>query len=144
MTDAQKERLKTALFHTETLTERDRELIEVVQLWHDARLVPFLVAQLHRVEADPPEFAEVLIQTIADAMKDETISQFAAAYIDNVTAEDAEDEDSNDKDGDEDADKPEVTANTTDDKKAEAEIAREQHRITLRKFLALVEKKLAR
>jgi len=141
LTAAQKERLKAALFNTDLLAERDRELIEIVQHWHDARLVPFLVAQLRRIEANPTDFAETMMSFIADEIKDEEINQLAESYSNDATDEVSDDEASDEADESE----PEETASVkATDEKAGAAKLRERHRAALHKFLALVEKKLAR
>ncbi|MCI0489702.1 MAG: carboxypeptidase-like regulatory domain-containing protein [Blastocatellia bacterium] len=92
LTPRQKDRLATALFKTETVTERDMKLIDLVKNWNDARFAPFLLSQLRRLEPNPPYFAEEMVTTLADLLDDEEATDFAEEYCDNVTYEDKEDE----------------------------------------------------
>lgn len=90
----QKTRLMTALFQTEGVQEGDLELIELARRWNEPRLVPFLIEQLHRLEANPPRLAERLMDIVATKVNDETIKQLAESYEDDASYPD-EDVDEN-------------------------------------------------
>ena len=84
LTDEQKERLAGVLFDAETLGEGEMELLQVVGAWGDARLVPFIVKQLHKLEADPPYEAERLMYILGDVLKDRKIARLAEKYSENA------------------------------------------------------------
>jgi len=81
----QKTRLMTALFQTERVKQGDLELMELARRWTDPRLVPFLIEQLHRLEANPPRLAERLMDIVATTLKDETIKQLVEDYQDDAS-----------------------------------------------------------
>src|SRR5262249_45938028 len=60
LTETQKERLVTSLLTTQTITEGDLKLIEVIKVWKDPRLVDFLLERLRGMEDNPPEIADQL------------------------------------------------------------------------------------
>lgn len=100
LTTEQKDRLLTALYKTEEIKGLDQELIELAQDWKDARLVPFLLTQLRRMEATPSRLAEDLVTTVADVLDDEAISALAKDYTDKAEYDDL-DEIDNDLSADE-------------------------------------------
>lgn len=130
----QKTRLTTALLQTERVQEGDLELIELARRWNNPRLVPFLIEQLHRVEANPPRLAERLMETVATTVKDETIKQLVEIYHDEASYPD---EDVDDKTGDARAE----SAGVPQDADALAAIA--TRRQMLANFLQAVEVLLA-
>jgi hypothetical protein len=75
----------TALFQTERVQEGDLELMELARRWSDPRLVPFVIEQLHRLEANPPRLAERLMDIAATTVKDETIKQLVEEYQDDAS-----------------------------------------------------------
>lgn len=93
LTAEQKTRLMTALFQTEEVQDRDLQLMELAHRWKDPRLTPFLIKQLHRLEAEPPRLAERLVDIVATALNDETIEQLAEDYESNVSYPDEDSED---------------------------------------------------
>lgn len=136
MTQARKDRVLAVLYGTEELTDDDENLIELAKEWKDARLAPFLVAQLHRMEDAPTEFAETIIEHLVELLDDSEIEEAGDEYSENVSYED-EDEDE-DSDGDEDK-KAEAKAQTP-----EALKMRQERSAELKKFLALVDRKRAK
>jgi hypothetical protein len=128
LTAAQKERLCQTLYNIETITDKDRELIELVKEWGDGRLAPFLLSQLRRMEAAPSRFAEEVIHVIALLLKDEAITAFSERYSEEVSYEDEEAEDAEDA-KDAAASRVEAKRNRSD---------------MLRRFLALVDSKIKR
>lgn len=85
LTAEQKTRLMTALFKTERVQDGDLELIELARRWNEPRLVPFLIEQLHRLEANPPRLAERLMDIVATKVNDEKIKQLAESYQDDAS-----------------------------------------------------------
>jgi hypothetical protein len=93
LTTDQKERLK-ALLATEEITEGDAQLIELVKDRHDPRLLPFLVSQLYRVEANPPETAYRIVRVVAELLNDRRIKALSESYGDAPYDDEQEDQDS--------------------------------------------------
>jgi hypothetical protein len=139
MTQAQKERVLAVLYGTEELTDDEEDLIELAKEWQDARLAPFFIAQLRRMEAAPTQFAETIIEYLVELLDDREIEEAGDEYSENVSYED-EDEDE-DRDEDEDK-KAEVKA--ANSQTPEALKMRQQRSEELKKFLAVVEGKRAK
>ena len=129
LTAHQKERLASALFSTVVLSERDRELIEIEMDFKEARLLTFLISQLHALETDPPELVETLVGDVAELMKDEEVTRLANEYSEKVSYGDAGDT----------APQDSVEGSRSRVSPADATASRSS---MLKKFLALVEKKL--
>lgn len=92
LTPRQKERLTQALFKIETITRDDMQFIGLVRRWDDGRLIPFLLSQLRKMEANPPRVAAELIASIANWLEDEEVMEAHGRYNRNVSYVD-EDED---------------------------------------------------
>ncbi|HLG17508.1 MAG TPA: carboxypeptidase-like regulatory domain-containing protein [Blastocatellia bacterium] len=134
LTAAQKERLMTALFNTETLADRDRELMDLAALWEDPRLVSFLLAQLSSVQNDPPILAERMMAIIAHAYGDEAVSALAEEYANNASyAGEDEDEEGDATMG------GSTVAEESHDRKKEAEAAKAARSEILKRFLQAVQ-----
>jgi hypothetical protein len=140
LTATQKERLNRTLFNIKTITEDDRNLIELVQHWDDGRLVPFLLAQLKQMEESPSRFAEEIVNLISDALGDEDVNIFAVQYGDNISYEDLDAE--VEAAEAEEADTVEE-AEEAEDENSPAE-ARQNRSEMLKKFIALVEDRIAK
>lgn len=145
LTDKQKDRLKSALYKTTEIQERDLELVQIVKTWKDKQLVPYLVWQLRQVEEDPPVVAAKIINIIAEMLNDEEITSLADEYTANATYEDLNEEevDVSEAAGDEsepDEDEDEDVAT----EKIDAATAKQQRSEMVKKFLAAVEKKMLR
>jgi carboxypeptidase family protein len=123
LTAEQKGRLSAALFKTDVVTERDRDLIEIVKMWDGARLLPFLVSQLHSMQPDPQYLAQDLVEIVSDLLDDEEVSALADEYSENASYEDEDSEDE-------------------EESKQEAAAARLNRSAMLGKFLALVERRM--
>ncbi len=134
LSDAQKERLVKAFLRLEKFNEGDLELLEVVSFFKDSRLVPFLMSHLHGVESAPPRYAESLMNTLAEFLNDETITEAVEKYSDEVSYDDLEDEGNSSAEADE-----EITVDEASEKK----VAIEQRSQMLKQFLVLVEQKLS-
>lgn len=126
LTQGQKDRLAAALFNTREITERDLTLIQLVQTWNDARLLPFLVSQLRRMDSKPPYFASELVRITVGLVNDEEVDSLGQLYNDNFSREDEE--------GDGQAGEG--------DRQEAAVSAVENRSAMLRRFLALVESKM--
>jgi len=87
LTEAQKERLVTALLATQTITEGDLRLIEVIKVWKDPRLVDFLLERLHGMEDNPPETANDLVDDLSDLIGAEEVSALADQLRDLPSAD---------------------------------------------------------
>ena len=94
LTDKQKDRLKEALYKTTELKEGDVELLQLVNIWKDKQLVPYLVWQLRYIEADPPVMAAMIINTLAELLKDKDINDLSYEYTENASYEDLTEEES--------------------------------------------------
>lgn len=134
MTAEQKRRLMTALFQTEEVQDRDLQLMELAQHWKEPRLTPFLIEQLHRLEAEPPRLAERLMDIIAAALNDKALVQLAEDYESNVSYPDEDVEEEPGK-------APAQTASVARDQKAAAAIQTRSE--MLAEFLRVVEVALA-
>jgi hypothetical protein len=147
LTTAQKERLTHTLFNIKTITEKDRGLIELVRHWDDGRLVPFLLAQLKQMEANPSRYAEDVLYIISDVLKDDDLREFAEQYGTNASYEDIEAEEeaaaaeAEEAEVGEDAEDVEDAEEAAAIKVDQAE-ARQNRSEMLRKFIALVESKI--
>ncbi|HKP12062.1 MAG TPA: hypothetical protein VJZ91_08135, partial [Blastocatellia bacterium] len=108
LSDEQKGRLRAALFSLDALTEQDMELVALVQHWKDERLVPFLLDQLRRLEANPPRLAERITEALAEATHDGDLELLAEAYRNDASYEDLE------------AEEEKADADAADDESAEA------------------------
>ena len=123
LSDEQKGRLRAALFSLDALTEQDMELVALVQHWKDERLVPFLLNQLRRLEANPPQLAERIMEAIAEATHDGDLELLAEAYRNDASYEDLEAE---------------------EEKAKDAATARQERSQMLHHFIEFAEKKRAR
>ncbi|HXG64347.1 MAG TPA: carboxypeptidase-like regulatory domain-containing protein [Blastocatellia bacterium] len=166
LTGAQKERLAKALLSISTaqLTEGDIQLIRLVSHFDDARLAPFLVSHLRRVESDPPPEAARIVAIFADLLKDEQLSRLADDYSENASYEDrevaeesaeeiveaeaeekieeAEDAEASEEPGEEvEAEDAETPAEPSEEKLAPKE-ARRRRSEMLKRFLDLAERKI--
>lgn len=144
LTAAHKQRLADALFRTEVLNEQDLPLVTLVQRWNDARMVPFLVAQLRRIAAEAPPLAESLVAIIVEAMNDEELKLLAddysanAIYSDESLTTNEEREDMEFAAATAEPDDEEVTTN----EEPVDVIAKAQRAARLAKLLSRIERKL--
>ena len=154
LSDEQKNRLKAALFNINALAEDDMMLVTLVQHWKDERLVPFLLEQLRRVEANPPRLAERIIEAIAEATHDEEVKALAEEYNGNASYEDLDAEENADSTATESEDSPQAEtvdreeaatedSDETSDKAPDAATVRQERSAMLQRFITLVEKKRA-
>jgi hypothetical protein len=120
LTADQKERLMKALLAAEKITEGDEALIELAADFHDPRLLPFLVSQLHRVAGNPPETVYTIVRVVAQLLSDRRINVLSENYRDASNDDEQEDPDSG---------------------KATSPAARERSAL-MRKFLEQVERKM--
>ena len=94
LTADQKERLMKALLAAEKITEGDGALIELAADFRDPRLLPFLVSQLHRVEANPPQTAYTIVRVVAELLNDRRINALSESYRNAPDDDEQEDRDS--------------------------------------------------
>ena len=94
LTTDQKQRLMKALLATEKITEGDEALIELAVDFHDPRLLPFLVSQLHRVEANPRERAYTIVRVVAELLNDRRINALSESCQGAPYDDEEEDKDS--------------------------------------------------
>lgn len=88
LTPAQKERLTTALLNAEELNGGEQQLMFLVSVWKDERLVPYILKHLARMADKPPYQSEVMMRIVAHALGDPTLIRFAADYRKTVTYDD--------------------------------------------------------
>jgi hypothetical protein len=154
LTEEQKRRLADALFGAEKIGEGEGALLHVVKGFRDARLVPFLVAQLRRVEDNPPIEAEEWLAVLSEVMNNEEAVEIITGYSANVTyyeeeetaggesAETAEagaGDEAESNEADEEADQKEMEAREA----AATERATKKRSAMLKDLLARVERILA-
>jgi hypothetical protein len=134
LTEAQKERLVTALLSTQSITQGDLKLIELVKTWKDPRLLDFLLAKLHGMEDNPPAIADELVDDVTDIVDPDATSDLAEAFRNASSGEDANQESEEDQ-------KAEAPDNAEDKayQAAKAQQAIQQRSAALKKFLAVVE-----
>lgn len=80
LTAAQKERLAGAAYGAEKIGEGEIQLIYVVENWDGARLAPFVIRHLQKIQDDPPFEAEQLVHTLARVLKDDRLARLAQKY----------------------------------------------------------------
>ncbi len=129
LTKQQKDRLMAILYNTEELTDEESDLIELAKAWQDARLVPFLIAQLRRMENAPTDFAVTIIDELVELLDDEEVEEAANEYTENASYED-EAEDDDDEAGTAKSKKPEIGKDT------------QERTQLLKTFLSAVESKI--
>lgn len=76
----QKEQLANILLNIEKLSSNDNELLRLVTTWETKRIIPFLLAQLHQIESQPPLHAAELMTVLAELLDDTQISELAEEY----------------------------------------------------------------
>lgn len=86
----QKKRLEDVLFNIDELTERDQQLVRVVRSWNDDRVVPFLLSQLRRWQANPPDIALGVMFLVTEFVYDEQLQNLSAEYYSTATGEQEE------------------------------------------------------
>lgn len=109
-----------ALLAAEKITEGDEALIKLAADFNDPRLLRFLVSQLHRVEANPPETAYTIVRVVAELLNDRRINALSESYRDAPDDDEQEYQDSG---------------------KAKSAAARERSAL-MRNFLEQVERKM--
>jgi len=134
LTEAQKERLVTALLNTQSITQGDLKLIALVKTWKEPRLLDFLLARLHGMEDNPPAIANELVDEVTDIVDPD--SDLAEAFRNASSGEDAS------QDSEEDQ-KTEAADNAKDEaeRAAKTQQAIEQRSAALKRFLEAVESK---
>jgi hypothetical protein len=105
LNDGQKRRLADALFEAEQIEKGEDALLSVVKDFKDSRFAGFVIAQLRRVEKDPPMEAERWLEVLADSLKNESFTNLVDAYTKGATYYEEE----------------ENTANSSDANRSEAE-----------------------
>ncbi|HEX6623636.1 MAG TPA: hypothetical protein VF064_07980 [Pyrinomonadaceae bacterium] len=92
LSEEQQRRLADALFGAEKIGVGEGALLHVVKGFQDARLVPFLVAQLRRVEDNPPTEAEEWLAVLSEVSNNEEAVHLITNYSANVTYYEEEEE----------------------------------------------------
>lgn len=144
-TPMHKQRLSDALFKTEALRESDVPLVTLVQQWNDARLVPFLLAQLRGIAAEAPYLAAPLVTIVAEAMNDDEIKALADDYAANAVYDDealAVDDEAEDAAALKDQAESDDEETMTNEEPVDV-IAKAQRAARLAKILALIERRRA-
>jgi hypothetical protein len=133
VTPQQKNRLMNILFKATELKDIEYNLVELAIAWKDARIYPFLITHLRRVQANPPQEAQSLVWALSEYLHDETIRQLAERYIGESEGEAEED----------DSDIVAAEQQTIDADKAAKPVNLQQEKsLALKKFLSAVEAKL--
>ncbi|MBS1788730.1 MAG: carboxypeptidase regulatory-like domain-containing protein [Acidobacteria bacterium] len=127
----QKARVTNALFSIETLSSQDMQLVELVKGWKEARLAPYLAAQLTKVAVEAPPIAEELVSVLAELLDDDAVQKTAEEYQNNVEYDESESQ------GEEEA------GAKTKPKSVAAQIAMSKRSVYLVAFLAAVNQKLS-
>lgn len=133
LNEGQRARVLNALFSIQELQESDMELVELVRGLDDKRLLPYLVAQLHRLVPEAPELAETLVTAVAEILEDEAIEKAADHYRKNADYDQEEEEEEEDNNSQK-AQTPSVAT----------QVATAKRSAMLRQFIALAEQKLHR
>jgi hypothetical protein len=146
-----------ALQLVDELKQSDIDLINLVSKWNEPRLMPFLVAQLRRMEATAPQIAQSIITIVDEILADEAIGKLAEEYHDNVSYEDLAQEEADagetaeaaEADDEEEPADPEEEEMTDADAEPERprrtpELALAARRVMLKRFIEAVEARLAR
>jgi hypothetical protein len=157
LSDGHKDRLMNALQLVDELKQSDIDLINLVSKWNEPRLMPFLVAQLRRMEATAPQIAQSIITIVDEILADEAIGKLAEEYHDNVSYEDLAQEEADagetaeaaEADDEEEPADPEEEEMTDADAEPERprrtpELALAARRVMLKRFIEAVEARLAR
>ena len=126
LTASQKNRLATALVNSDKLSGDDYYLLDLVQRWDDARLVPFLLTQLDLIsrpdqkEQAPAYFTENLMTIVADKLGDDALKEMVKRLTENLynRTESYDDEDESSGDS-------EVAQDVSEQKDAAADAAAE-------------------
>ena len=93
LTDEQKTRLGTALVGAQEFSFTEFMLLQMVKGWNDARLVPFLLAQLRKPTGDSSYFTEEMVKIVAQTLDNEAVNDLAERYCSgDETDESAADE----------------------------------------------------
>jgi hypothetical protein len=87
LTDAQKRRLADALFGAREMGEGEGALLQLVSDFGDPRFPGFVLAQLHRVEDDPPNEADVWLRTLAESLGNKELIEEAADFSTSLVRE---------------------------------------------------------
>jgi archaellum component FlaD/FlaE len=133
LTTEQKYRLGTALTGSETLKETDYILVDLVQRWGDARLVPFLLAQLDRISRPgenvniPRYYMENMMTIVANELGDDALKEMVKRISENSYQQEYAYDDEEDT-SEEAEDTPDVDA-SQDAENEEAENAANQQRL---------------
>jgi hypothetical protein len=151
LTARHKERLMDALTHVDELHQSDIDLINLVSRWDEPRLLPFLVAQLRRMEETAPQVAQSIINIVDEILADEAIGGLAEQYHDNASYEDLAQQEAADDESDaqEDPDDPEEGETMEMDVEPERPLRSPEEALAVRtamlkRFIEAVEAKLAR
>ena len=131
LNEGQRGRVLNALFSIQDLQQDDLELAELVRGLNDKRLVPYLVAQLHRLVPEAPQLAERLVTAIAEILDDEAIEKAADHYRENA-----------DYSQDEQQEEEGKNAQKTQSPSVAAQVATAKRSVMLTQFIALAEQKL--
>jgi hypothetical protein len=77
LTQDQKDRLVVALINTETLSDKNYHLLELVTPLDDARLVPYLLSQLRATKDEAQYFTDSLARIVATKLNDPALIELA-------------------------------------------------------------------
>ncbi|HEX7177794.1 MAG TPA: hypothetical protein VF240_21215 [Pyrinomonadaceae bacterium] len=88
LTAAQKERLAGALYSADKVGEGEMQLVYVVENWDGARLTPFVVRHLQKLQDNPPYDAERLMHVLARVLKDDRLTRLAEMYTEKAPYDD--------------------------------------------------------
>jgi hypothetical protein len=80
LTVEQKNRLLDALYNSQSVDYGEFILLDWTKDWDDARLVPFLLSQLHRIKDNPDYYAEQMMSLLAAKVGDNELVKLAEEY----------------------------------------------------------------
>jgi hypothetical protein len=80
LTPAQKERVASALFSADAITNADYPLINLVKDWNDARLLPFLLTHLRSAADTSPYYTPELMMMVAEIIGDDALVALVDDY----------------------------------------------------------------
>jgi hypothetical protein len=132
LSDEQRERLVSSLVGTQSITEGDLKLIEIVKARKDARVIDFLIEKLHGMEENPPEIANTRVDYLWDMVDVDRNSDVAEQFMNAPSALDSGGESDENQTN-------QGTANDAIEQTRKTKEAIEARSAALKKFLATVE-----
>lgn len=149
LTADQKERLMNVMFASTDIEDGNFELIQIAKSWKEPRLLPFLMTLLNKMQDTAPPAIWRVMNTVAELLDDEKVSELLQQYQDDATYDDQElnrGEGATDSSADEDKPGEEQDVSSDDNKavkpKRSAEEAKLARVAMLKKFIDAAQAKI--